>query len=142
MDYLYTSHENDQESADDPQYHQTTTELPFYPEAKYTICKGRNASEIIQEHLEQENFYEPISINECFPENQQLWYTFCNHLKKNEIFIKGTVLFAQHCVGTKGNIYFVRKEDKTSEHHATITNKTINDIVIKLPKCVLHGHKK
>ena len=31
------------ESADEPQYHQTITELPFDPEVKYTIRRERNA---------------------------------------------------------------------------------------------------
>ena len=52
------------------------------------------------------------------------------------------VLLAQHYAGAKGNIYFVWKEDKTSEHHTTIRNKTINDILIKLPKYFSRGHKK
>ena len=145
MDYLDANRErvaSYQESTDKPQYHQTITELPFDPEAKYTIRRGKNAWEMIKEHLEQEDFYDPICINECFPENRQLRYSFINHLKKNEIFTKDTVLFAQHYAGATGNTYFVWKGDKTSEHHTTIRNKTINDILIKLSKYFSCGHKR
>ena len=44
MDYLDANCENVasyQESIDEPQYHQSITELPFDPEAKYTIHMGK-----------------------------------------------------------------------------------------------------
>ena len=66
MDYLDANCENVasyQESTDEPQYHQSITELPFDPEAKYTIHRGKNACKMIQEHLEQKDFYDPICIN-------------------------------------------------------------------------------
>lgn len=42
----------------------------------------------------------------------KLRYTFINHLKRNGIFIKDTVLFAQHYAWAKGNVSFVWKGDK------------------------------
>ena len=60
----------------------------------------------------------------------------------NGIFIKDTVLFAQHYTGAKENIYYIWKEDKTSEPHATIRNKMINDIVFKVLKYFSLDHKK
>ena len=113
MDYLDANCEHVasyQESADETQYHQTITELPFDPEAKYTTHREKNACEMIQEHLKQKDFYDPICINECFPENRQLRYSFINHLKKNGIFTKNTILFAQHyAVAKETHILFGEK---------------------------------
>ena len=55
-----------QESIGEPQYQQTITELPFDPEAKYTIRRGKNACKITQEHLRQKDFCDPICIMSVF----------------------------------------------------------------------------
>lgn len=69
----------------------TYIKLPFG--AKYTIFRETNTCEIIQEHLEWTDFCDPISINESFPENRQLHYTFINDTRQG---LKGLyVLFGK-----------------------------------------------
>ena len=89
--------------------------------------------------LQTKDFYEPISVNECFPTDRHLHYTFVKKLKENGISIENTILFVQHYTGAKGNIYFIWKEDSTSDNNLSLKNELIQNLDRSLPKYFLGG---
>ena len=92
--------------------------------------------------LQTKDFYEPISVNECFLTARHLHYTFVKKLLKNGISIESTVLFVQHYAGAKGNVYFIWKEASTSDNSLSLRNELIQNLVRSLPKYFLWGHKQ
>ena len=136
---MAASAEDDQE----PTYEQKVWKLPFDKEAPYGISRERKAVDTIVDELRKCDFFQPISINEIFPENRSLRYTFIKHMIKKGIELENCVLFSQNYKGNKGNIYFIWKEDASLENEqATLRNTTINAITAKLPKYFSRGHKQ
>ena len=83
-------------NTEEPIYNQSLTELPYLTNCTYSIQREKNTVETIKELLQTKDFYEPISMNKCFPTDRHLHYTFVKKLKENGILIENTILFPQH----------------------------------------------
>ena len=102
-------------NTEEPIYNQSLTELPYLTNCTYSIQREKDAVETIKELYQTKDFYEPISVNECFPTARHLRYTFAKKIKENGISIENTILFAQYYAGAKANVYFIWKEDNISD---------------------------
>ena len=128
----------------EPIFNKTILELPYDKESlgKFTVQREKDLMERIVGELELKDFYEPVSVDYYFTERRSYQYLFFKNLKSFGVPVTETVLFAQHYGGSKGNKYFVWKEDTSMSEHLTERQKTIDEMVRMLPKYFSHDHKQ
>ena len=83
IDYLDVNRElvaSSRANTEEPIYNQSLTELPYLTNCTYSIQREKNAVEAIKEFLQTKDFYEPISVNECFLTARHLRHKFVKKL--------------------------------------------------------------
>ena len=145
-DYLIqnnTLQVNCQYNEEEPNYEKKISELPFLTSlSTYKLQRERNAIEQVLTDLESKDFYEPVSVDYYFLERRSYGYLFYKNLKSFGIPLGNTILFAQYYTGSKGNKYFIWKEDPTSENKLTERQRTIEQVTRMLPKYFSRSHKR